>query len=695
MNSTGKKIGKITAVALSACMAVSVAAYLTACGGGGGGKTTEKSYVKSEHDATIVYDNRSLGYIAEKDTQYTLEFADGVAADVTLTAHTNTAVYPDGWKTDDDGNKLKANISRDYTEVPLNDIARWDEETMTLTAVAEGTVTITLTASAGNVLDTVTVDITPAYVTNPQNQYDLTSSQDYNQSSALMGWTHDPSLIEVTEENGLKAYYAFSTGWEDGNEIRKSYDLIHWKYMGDSMNRNQEDLADIYAWLYQDGTVQKDKASWWAPDIVEAPDGGYWLYTCVVDGTDNGITLDGKQYSTACIVLFHSDTLEAESFEYVGVLMQSCIPTDSGTDVNSIDPQIIYDTNGGMWMAYGSFGTGNYILELDPETGLRKDDMYKDNQFKDWQTIREYRDEVVALCNNYKNEEEDGDCIGWETDFYGKNISSKAMEAPVIARHDDVEILDDEGNVTSTATYYYSMHSFDALGENYSMWGGRSENVQGVYRSKNGNFIINEGVGSSRRKGNQYMSAINWQDHVDSYLEPILTGHNDLFTTDNGKNIAAYITRTKSFEDTTSVVFVTQMHQYYLNSKGDICINANRYSGETNRSVSEEELMAFTKDNQFKMIRLDGTGGATVKMSEYVTLNSDHTISGAVTGTWSMFGDNYIKVVIDGGDTYYGVVTPAWLEDQDCFGFTITSMGQKKCYAMFMNCVSTEESEAE
>lgn len=681
MNSAGKKISKIAAIALSACMAVSVAAYLTACGGE---TTTEKSYVKSEHDATIVYDNRSTGYIAEKDTKYTLELEDGVSADVTLTAHTNVATYPTGWN--DNG---KVSISREYTEVPLNNIAKWDEETMTLTAVGEGTVTITLTASAGNVLDTVTVDITPAYVTDPQNQYDLSSSQDYNQNSSLMGWTHDPSLIEVTEEDGKKAYYAFSTGWEDGNEIRKSYDLIHWKYMGDSMNRNQSDLADIYEWLYQGGTVQKDKASWWAPDIVEAYGGGYWLYTCVVDGTDDGITLEGQSYSTACIVLFYSETLEAESFEYVGVLMQSCIPTNSGTDVNSIDPQIIYDEDGGMWMAYGSFGTGNYILELDPKTGLRKDNMYKDNKFKDWKTIREYRDEVVLLCNGYENPDEYGDCIGWETDFYGKNISSKAMEAPVIARHDNVEILDDNGNVTSTATYYYSMHSFDALGSNYSMWGGRSESVQGVYRSKNGNFVINEGVGSARRKGNQYMSAINWEDHVDNYLEPILTGHNDLFTTDNGKNIAAYITRTKSF-GSGDVVFVTQMHQYYLNSKGDICINANRYSGETNRCVSEEELMAFTKNNQFKMIRLDGSGGITVKTSEYVTLNSDHTISGAATGTWSMFGDNYIKIVIDGGDTYYGVVTPAWLEDQDCFGFTITSMGQKKCYAMFMNSVSTE-----
>jgi len=672
-----KKLGRITAVCLSAFAVISASVVLSSC--------SEKDYVKSEHDATIVYDNRGTGYIAEKDTKYTLELEKGVSAKISLAAHKSTAVFPNGYSSG-----TTVDISRNYTDVPVENVAKWDEATSTLTAVGEGTVTITLSSSSGKTLDTVTVDVTPAYVVDPVNQYSMKANDYSRDGSSLMGWEHDPSLIEVTEDDGQKAYYTVSTGWEDGNEIRKSYDLIHWKYMGKTTKRDQEDLAEIYEWLYLGEEPQKDKASWWAPDIVKAPDGGYWLYTCVVEGTNSIQPSPGmSSYTTACIVLFHSDTMEAGSFEYVGVLMQSCMPVGADKDVNAIDPQIIYDTDGRMWMAYGSFGTGNYILELDPKTGLRKDDMYKDNKFKDWATVCAYSEEAVNLFDNYKNAEENNDAIGWETDYYGKNISRRYMEAPVIARHDDVQILDDEGNVTSTQTYYYSMHSFDGLAVNYSMWGGRSTSVTGVYRSVKNDYVVNEGVNTKNRHGNQYMSAINWEDHVDYYVEPILTGHNDLFTTDNGKNIAAYITRTRSF-DKSNVVFVTQMHQYYLNSKGDICINANRYSGETNRSVSEEELLAFTKNNQFKMICLSGSGGSSARTSKYVTLNSNHTISGGYTGIWSMFGDNYIKVTLTDGDTYYGVVTPAWLEDQDCFGFTITSMGQSNGYAMFMNSVSTE-----
>ncbi len=672
-----KNTKKLAALALSVLMASSAMA-LVSCGGG-----EDKVYVASESGATICYDNFNSGYINAKDTKYQLVLAEGVSADVSVKAYTNEAVYSDGYN-----DKGKVVIDREYKEVDIGAVAEWDKGTNTFTAKAEGSLIITLSATNGNVLDTVTVDVTPAYVENPDNQFS-TQTKDYdNNNSSLMGNTHDPSLIEVKEEDGLTAYYMVSTGWSTGNDIRKSYDLVHWKYMGKTFNANTE-MDDVYAWLRTSGATP----SWWAPDVVPAADGGYWLYTCVVDGTEDGVNIDGELFTTACILLFHSDTMDAGSFEYKGVLMQSCIYKDSrgNIDVNSIDPQIIYTDDGRMWMAYGSFGTGNYILELNPKTGLRKDNFYKNGKFLEWDKVREYSDEAILLYENYKctDEDPDGEKIAWSTDYYGKNISRGAMEAPVIARHDDVEILDDSGNVVSTQTYYYSMHSYDALATNYSMWGGRSTSVDGIYRSVRDLTIEN---GNSARTGNQYMSAIEWEDKVNYCMDPILPGHNDLFSTSNGKHMAAYITRTKSYMEwgtATHIPFVTQIHQYYLNSKGDICINANRYGGETNRCVTKEELMHYTVDNQFKMIVLDGKGGSVSHKSKYVTLNDDGTLSGAYTGTWSMFGDNYIKVKVDGVDTYYGVVTPSWLDDQDCFGFSISAMGQTKGYAMFMNAVST------
>ncbi len=571
-----------------------------------------------------------------------------------------------------------------------------------LTAKSEGTVNLTLKDGK-----TFRVEVVPAYVTDPGNQFNGTSD-DHSQGGTLLGGTHDPSLIEV-EENGKPAYYIFSTGWGEGNEIRRSTDLVRWKYMGKATTSKTE-MPDIAGWIggKNDGYIQ-----WWAPDIVKASDGGYWLYTCCVsNGYQN---LNGTDYSMACIVLFHSDSLAVGSFEYVGVLMQSCIPnnTTGSIDINSIDPQIIYDTDGGMFMAYGSFGTGNWMLELDPATGLRKDGMYKDGVFLDWETVRANRDKAVANYAKFK----DGTDVS--TDYYGKMISQSNMEAPVIARHDNVTVSDENGVQAEGKTFYYSMHSYNGLNEAYQMWGGRSESVWGRYTSVGGASVYNNNRGQANNSGNKYMGSFTWKNKTteDGYFEPdiILPGHNDLFTTSDGVNVAAYITRTDSYHLTdpvtgkASFAFMSQIHQYYLNSFGDICINPNRYGKEIDRTVTKDELLKYTEGGKFKMIALcNGTHsntGAVESVDVVLTQDGKITYNGAEIGTWLMYGKGYIKFSFSNRSafpelnaaeevTYYGVVRPAWLNDQNKSGFTITCMGHtgaSRSMAMFMNNYSTLE----
>lgn len=108
------------------------------------------------------------------------------------------------------------------------------------------------------------------------------------------------------------------------------------------------------------------------------------------------------------------------------------------------------------------------------------------------------------------------------------------MEAPVIARHDNVTVTDENGTVLEEGkTYYYSMHSYDGLGDNYQMWGGRSESVWGIYRSTTGGIVYNVGPGNGGNEGNKYMGAFTWHNKSagNTELDIILPGHNDLFTT--------------------------------------------------------------------------------------------------------------------------------------------------------------------
>ena len=310
-----KKLSKVFSLVLGSVLVLSL---LTGC----------KNAAEEPTAARICYDNLGAGFLSEADTKVVVEGAESVSA------------------VDADGNAVS----------DPDTIAAYDEATGTVTAVSEGVLTLTLKGG-----EKFRVEVVPAYPTDPGNQYDGTA-MDYSQQGKLLGGCHDPSLIEV-EENGAPAYYIFSTGWAQGNEIRRSTDLLTWDYMGKATGSNTV-LSKVETWI--GGTNDTGFVQWWAPDIVAAPDGGYWLYTCCVSNAK--VNLDGINYSMACIILMESDTLEAESFRYKGVLMQSCIPdgTEGAIDVNSIDPQIIYDADGKMYMAYGSTPTATAARSTAP-----------------------------------------------------------------------------------------------------------------------------------------------------------------------------------------------------------------------------------------------------------------------------------------------------------------------------------------
>lgn len=146
---------------------------------------------------------------------------------------------------------------------------------------------------------------------------------------------------------------------------------------------------------------------------------------------------------------------------------------------------------------------------------------------------------------------------------------------------------------------------------------------------------------------------------------------------DNGYPLAA-----------SSTKFMMQAHQYYINSAGDIVINANRYAKEAERAVTKEEFLSFAENNEFQLV-LAGDPYVTTE-AVYVTLNEDGTVSGAVTGTWMMYGDNYIKLDINGYDSYYGVAAVSWLDNKDCVGMTVTAMGQTTGCPLYMNSETNE-----
>ena len=103
----------------------------------------------------------------------------------------------------------------------------------------------------------------------------------------------------------------------------------------------------------------------WAPDIAYF-DGRYYLYyACSQWGTIN-----------SAIGLVTSPSLTSPVWTDQGKVIQSNpnFATNATTDLTAydcIDPSIMVDTNGTMWMSFGSYSDGILIMQLDPSTGKR------------------------------------------------------------------------------------------------------------------------------------------------------------------------------------------------------------------------------------------------------------------------------------------------------------------------------------
>ncbi len=470
------------------------------------------------------------------------------------------------------------------------------------------------------------------------------------------GCAHDPSLLEWEG-----TYYAYSTdtfGAPGGYQIRKSKDLLHWEYVGSAFSLEGSaprykrgegknaygKLQAAYNWCVTNArevgygvcTRTDGSMSFWAPHCVRGTDGKFWLYFCLT-GYFGG--------SKSCIGLAKSDRPDG-GFECETLLVQS--PAGWSTP-NAIDPQVLF-AEGRMFLVYGSYGMGIHLIELDPATGLRKDPC----------TYAEFSSRTVSF-----------------SEYYGKRLASGSLEGGVLRYHENVPVL--ENGAWTKKNYYYLMCSFGSLSSAYNMRCGRSEMPEGPYVDVNGNELVcSTDIGT----GNKMLGSFRWEEAPVDFYCP---GHNDMFTTDKGVNLISYHCRTNYFIEKglsrSNNFHYLYLGQYDFNSDGWPVMNANRYALEELQPVGAEELLNVSAGKFEAVLFTQGVG--TVR-GKRVMLHADGTMDGAYSGKWKMYGERYIAVETC-GDEFLGVVMPAWIDDQNVAGLTITAMGRRCGMALHMN----------
>ena len=160
----------------------------------------------------------------------------------------------------------------------------------------------------------------------------------------------DPSVIRQGS-----MYYAFSTdvaGVPSSGSlpIRCSQDKVNWTLCGSVFP------AGMPAWIEQ--KVQ-GVTGLWAPDVSYFNDEYHVYY--------NGSTLGSQQ---TVIGLATNITLDVSDPAYRWVDRGLVLQSKAGDDFNALDPNIFIDSDGSIWLNYGSYWSGIKQSEIDPETGL-------------------------------------------------------------------------------------------------------------------------------------------------------------------------------------------------------------------------------------------------------------------------------------------------------------------------------------
>ena len=157
---------------------------------------------------------------------------------------------------------------------------------------------------------------------------------------------HDPSMVRF--EDG---YALMSTN--NNLQLWTSEDAYTWR-------DHKSTVSKIPQWAY---TYAPTTEGIWAPDIYYM-NGEYRVYYCV--------SVFGKR--TSAIGYQSTKSIVPGTTDYGWTDHGHVFHTVASDKYNAIDADVVRDTEGNYWMAFGSFGLGIQLIKLDAKTGYQASD---------------------------------------------------------------------------------------------------------------------------------------------------------------------------------------------------------------------------------------------------------------------------------------------------------------------------------
>ena len=525
---------------------------------------------------------------------------------------------------------------------------------------------------------------------------------------------HDPSIVWDPQ---TKTYYIFGSH----RAYAKSTDMINWTTVSvpwkAGANNNAANSAAFISpqvkkvkkgdveytlnfnamdWSKKGSSNYDINGNMWAPDVIWnekmqkwcmylSINGDKW-YSSIILLTADKITGPYSYQAPVVISGFKSGTDYKETDLEIVLGTQSSLPSRYNVGdkwgnrwPNNIDPCVFYDEEGKLWMSYGSWSGGIWMIELDEETGLRDYDVTY--------TLTGSNDGIT------------------QDPYFGKKIAGGYY---VSGEASYIEYING---------YYYLFMSYGGLAAGgvasdynnggYQMRVFRSKNPDGPYTGPNGKsavfpyYILNFGAKATEDRGENIFGCYNnWGNQTKGNYGERSQGHNSIIAAEDGRTYLVYHTRFQNLGEGHQV----RVHQVFQNKNGWLVAAPFEYTGEQVTSAditTTQQVPANRIPGTYQLLvhkyRLDHTKKETVTPVE-IELNGDGTISGSYTGTWTVTeGTSYITIKL-ASTTYYGVMVEQTLEPKDdkTIAFTcmaasgVTVWGYQTAQASGIDVVNTE-----
>ncbi|MBR1548641.1 MAG: glycoside hydrolase family 43 protein [Prevotella sp.] len=421
-------------------------------------------------------------------------------------------------------------------------------------------------------------------------------------------------------------------------------------------------VFNAHAWSQKGNAAWSVDGNMWAPDVIYNEKmkkwcmylsiNGDWWYSSIILLTSNSIV--GPYTYQAPVVIggfFDGDNYKETDLE-LAIGEQASLPERYATGTrwgdrypNCIDPCVFYDEQGRLWMSYGSWSGGIWMLELDEETGLRDYDVtYTQVGTGDDITVDPYFGKKIAGGHYVSGE---ASYIEYVDGYYYLFMTYGGLTAG--------------GNPDDYNAGGYQMRMF------------RSENPDGPFVDSKGsnalftsyalNFGPNENDGN--RGVNIFGASGEWGGQATGAWSERSQGHNSLIAAPDGRTYLVYHSR---FQD-QGEGHAVRVHQMYQNQDGWLVAAPFEYTGEIAKSaqIGQEQLIA-TADipGKYKLLihnyGLNHLNKALATPVD-VELTADGNITGARTGKWETVANtSYINITLAGGAEYKGVMVLQTLE---------------------------------